>query len=350
VSELGASLDPSKSTLIIQAELAEPPTFRDTPWSLRALVLGLAGLLALRSLVFFDWNWLANFPFLALVVYVVFGLGAQVWFLVYPLLMRPRQRLAGEWPSFWQLLAESLLAFIVVLLITIFFYIIELLLKEFLPNVTLTPREFEQMAYSGDPLFVFGILLFSFTFVPIAEEMFFRGFLQNAFRQRLGTALAIVVQSLIFGFVHSYSLAHSLAAVVMGIVLTIVYEWRRTLLTPILIHAGINFIAAAGVVALMAQAASTPLLGVIGQQQDDRCIVRSLVPGSPAERAGVQAGDIVTALNGRPISNFTALRERVIHYYRPGDEVSLSLERNGERLQISVTLVNRHQLVPPEAP
>lgn len=347
MSELGTSLTPSEPSISMHLVSEDPPTFRDTPWSLRVLVLGLAGLVALRSLAFFDWNWLANFPVIALVVYVVLGLGAQAWFLVYPLLMRPRERLAGEWPSFWQLLAESLLAFIVVLLITIFFYVIELLLKEFLPNVTLTPREFEQMAYSGDPLFVFGILVFSFTFVPVAEEMFFRGFLQNAFRQRIGTAAAIIVQSLIFGFVHSYSLAHSLAAVVMGVVITLVYEWRRTLFTPILIHAGINFIAALGGVALMAQAANTPVLGVIGDPQEEHCVVGSLVPGSPAEQAGVQAGDIVTALSGRPINNFAALRDRVARYYRPGDEVSLSLERNGEMLQVTATLVSRQQLTSP---
>jgi S1-C subfamily serine protease len=58
--------------------------------------------------------------------------------------------------------------------------------------------------------------------------------------------------------------------------------------------------------------------------------VGSLRPGSPGERAGVQAGDTVVELSGAPISNAADL-ERVAKQRRPGQPTSITVRRNGER-------------------
>lgn len=63
------------------------------------------------------------------------------------------------------------------------------------PGKTLTADAVTAMA-SSPPRYIYPLLLFSFTFAPIAEECFFRGFVHNAFRQRMPTIVAGLLQSL----------------------------------------------------------------------------------------------------------------------------------------------------------
>ncbi len=63
-----------------------------------------------------------------------------------------------------------------------------------------------------------------------------------------------------------------------------------------------------------------------------------LVPGGPAEQAGLQRGDTITAINGQEIAPDTNLAE-VIGSYAPGDTVTLTVERPGEEArEVTVTL------------
>ncbi len=65
--------------------------------------------------------------------------------------------------------------------------------------------------------------------------------------------------------------------------------------------------------------------------------VGSVVRSSPAQRAGIKEGDIVTMFDGQPISSTTELK-RVMNQRRPGDTVVLKLSRAGENLELKVTL------------
>ncbi|MBN2565078.1 MAG: trypsin-like peptidase domain-containing protein [Candidatus Eisenbacteria bacterium] len=62
-----------------------------------------------------------------------------------------------------------------------------------------------------------------------------------------------------------------------------------------------------------------------------------LEPGSPAERAGVRAGDIVVAVNGRPIDSVRQAR-RAIFGSRVGDTISVTVLRAGERRDFNIKL------------
>jgi putative serine protease PepD len=59
--------------------------------------------------------------------------------------------------------------------------------------------------------------------------------------------------------------------------------------------------------------------------------------GSPAAQAGLQVGDLVTAINGEAVKDFTALAAR-IRATRPGQQVTLSIERNGQPSEVTVTV------------
>ena len=65
--------------------------------------------------------------------------------------------------------------------------------------------------------------------------------------------------------------------------------------------------------------------------------INSVSDGSAAEEAGLRAGDIVTSVDGVPISGSEAL-VATIRGYRPGDTVTLSVVREGEEITLDATL------------
>ena len=64
--------------------------------------------------------------------------------------------------------------------------------------------------------------------------------------------------------------------------------------------------------------------------------VSSVVEGAAADRAGLQPGDIITALDGEPTLDLAAL-ETVKQNYSAGDTVELTVYRDGEYITISLT-------------
>ena len=66
-------------------------------------------------------------------------------------------------------------------------------------------------------------------------------------------------------------------------------------------------------------------------------VVQEVVAGSPAEAAGVQVGDIITAVDGTPIDANHRLAD-VVSQYQPGDRVKLTVWRAGDVKSVTVTL------------
>jgi serine protease Do len=71
-----------------------------------------------------------------------------------------------------------------------------------------------------------------------------------------------------------------------------------------------------------------------------RALVRDVFEGSPAAKAGVREGDLILAVNGRPIESYLQLLRRVA-VLGPGHEVKLSLQRTGKPLELVVKLGER---------
>jgi serine protease Do len=59
--------------------------------------------------------------------------------------------------------------------------------------------------------------------------------------------------------------------------------------------------------------------------------------GSPADKAGLQAGDVVVAVDGAAVDEDHDLSTRILPHV-PGDSISLSVVRGGRTMEISVTL------------
>jgi regulator of sigma E protease len=75
-------------------------------------------------------------------------------------------------------------------------------------------------------------------------------------------------------------------------------------------------------------------IGDIGVLPDVHPHVPSVVPGDPAERAGVRAGDVVVAVDGEPITFSSQLRDAIAK--RPNQRLELSILRNGVPRKIEV--------------
>jgi putative serine protease PepD len=61
---------------------------------------------------------------------------------------------------------------------------------------------------------------------------------------------------------------------------------------------------------------------------------------TPADDAGLQAGDVVTAVGGKAIPSGDALRAAV-EARKPGDKLKLTIDRNGTTEHVTVTLATR---------
>jgi putative serine protease PepD len=65
--------------------------------------------------------------------------------------------------------------------------------------------------------------------------------------------------------------------------------------------------------------------------------VGSVSAGTPAEKAGLKAGDVITALDGKPITKADDLTA-AITAHAPNDKVTLTITLNGKTQTIDVTL------------
>jgi len=89
---------------------------------------------------------------------------------------------------------------------------------------------------------------------------------------------------------------------------------------------------------------------------DEGLLVAEVVPGSPAAEAGIRGGDqvvrigntqiplggdIITAINGKPIANFQELTVYLESETQVGDTVEATLIRDGQEMTVQVTLAER---------
>jgi membrane protease YdiL (CAAX protease family) len=315
--------------------------FRDAQWKTQWLIVGLAVLILWLCTSFVNLKWLSQLPlWLSL---IIIGLVPEAFLLLFPIVTRnPHQRHSFGFPAQTSCLGELGIAIPIAIVTVILFGVANALVGRVSPGTSLTPDIIKNVTVSPNHMLVYLLFLFSFTFVPIAEEVFFRGFLHNAFRARMPWIVAGLIQCLLFGFCHFYSGMYVVVAFVLGVLLTVVYEWRKTLITPIFVHAGINFIAFLSVVLMMTVYANGPAIGVHGDLNSIPCVIQKIAPHSAAEAADLRVGDIITAFNGKPIRNIQHLIENVL-LHKPGDEVPITINRAGTVFEVNVVLRKREK-------
>jgi S1-C subfamily serine protease len=71
-------------------------------------------------------------------------------------------------------------------------------------------------------------------------------------------------------------------------------------------------------------------------------LVGSVAPGSPADKAGLERGDIIVAMDGKPLTDSGRLQE-FIRQAKVGTEITLTFVRDGKRITKSLTLAEMPQ-------
>lgn len=89
---------------------------------------------------------------------------------------------------------------------------------------------------------------------------------------------------------------------------------------------------------VMVQPLTADLARGLGLDDPRGALVGDVVPDSPAAKAGLQAGDVIVAIDGREVSDANALRNQVAST-RPGATVTLGVVRDGKTEQRSAQLV-----------
>jgi serine protease Do len=69
-------------------------------------------------------------------------------------------------------------------------------------------------------------------------------------------------------------------------------------------------------------------------------LVQQVLPKTPAEKAGIEPGDVVTSLDGKPIESSSSL-SRGVALVPPGQAVKLGLVRKGSQKTVSLTVAQR---------
>ena len=146
---------------------------------------------------------------------------------------------------------------LVVLLLTVNMMLLSLA-HLFGPNIMpRSPLAKSSFSMNGVEYAVF--LILAVLIAPVAEEFFFRGMLFNALRQRLHMVVAAPLQALVFGFLHPFDVVDSALVALVGLACALLYEWRKTLLAPIMLHSMVNIV---WIVGIFVAAATAPRLGV----------------------------------------------------------------------------------------
>jgi serine protease Do/serine protease DegQ len=82
----------------------------------------------------------------------------------------------------------------------------------------------------------------------------------------------------------------------------------------------------------------------LGLESAKGALVRNVVEGSAAEKAGIQAGDVITSLNSRPVASMAELRNS-IGLLSIGEKVEIGLMRDGKPRRVTALIGER-----PDAP
>lgn len=94
-----------------------------------------------------------------------------------------------------------------------------------------------------------------------------------------------------------------------------------------------------GVLGVRVQDLTAEIAEAFDIERNDGALIAQVTPNSPAAEAGLEAGDIVTAVNGTAIADANAMAN-AIGLLKIGDEVDITFVRNGESQTATATVAD----------
>ncbi|MGD2112227.1 MAG: DegQ family serine endoprotease [Gammaproteobacteria bacterium] len=121
----------------------------------------------------------------------------------------------------------------------------------------------------------------------------------------------------------------------VGIGFAIPSNMAQAIVRQLVVHGEVR----RGELGVVIQDLTPELAAAFGLRDSGGALLARVVPGSSAERAGLAAGDIVVAVNGRPIRSGGALRN-AIGLQAVGDTLALDVIRDGRPLSLRATIAS----------
>ncbi len=90
-----------------------------------------------------------------------------------------------------------------------------------------------------------------------------------------------------------------------------------------------------GMIGVVMEGVTPDLAKELGISETAGALVVQVNPGSPAQKAGIQPGDIITSFNGHSIKQIDEL-SRLVEETSPGTDVLVKVRRNGEEIEFLV--------------
>jgi serine protease Do len=122
----------------------------------------------------------------------------------------------------------------------------------------------------------------------------------------------------------------------IGIGFAIPANMAKNVMTQLIDHGQVH----RGMIGVTIQPVTNDIARSLGLSQVRGALVNSVQAGSPAEKAGVRRGDVITAVNGLTVKDSNDLRNDVAQL-QPGSAAKLTIVRDGKEQSLDVKLVER---------
>jgi serine protease Do len=87
----------------------------------------------------------------------------------------------------------------------------------------------------------------------------------------------------------------------------------------------------------MVQPVTPELAEAFGLKEKNGALIGEVTPGSPAERSGLQPGDVILEFDGKKVEGSAELR-LMVSKAQPGSEISAVVFRNGKKLDLTLSI------------
>ena len=79
----------------------------------------------------------------------------------------------------------------------------------------------------------------------------------------------------------------------------------------------------------------------LGLKDEKGALISNVMPGQPADKAGIKAGDVIVKIDGKDIEDTAALL-RIVAAIAPGSQSKVTVMRDGAPVELTVTLAERN--------
>lgn len=92
-----------------------------------------------------------------------------------------------------------------------------------------------------------------------------------------------------------------------------------------------------GELGIAAQPLTAELAKAFGVNSRFGVVIGRIRPDSPAQKAGLQVGDVITTIDGKPVRDISAIKNK-IGLVRLGQRLNMGIIRNGEKISVSAII------------